>query len=109
MIVLIPLCVTSCNTPVSRPGLPPICRLVFTKLTVFLYHQITVRRGRFRDRKCYSNRTVIGSSLFRRGCDVTEIIVQDFFEFLHPYRDTMDLRNVYRRRRVDYTHCIKSF
>ena len=51
--------------------------------------------GRFQDRKCYSNRSVIGSSLFRCCCNVIVIIDQDFFEFLHHYRDTMNLRNVY--------------
>ena len=66
-----------------------------------MYHQIAVGRGKFRDRRVYS-RKVGGSPYCRRGCNVIETVQHVFFECPHYFNDTINMRNICRRKRIYY-------
>ena len=89
-------------------------RLIFSRHTSSLYHQIAVGRGKFGDRRIYSKFKRSGRAKCRYGCDVIESAHHLFFECPGCYSDTLDLRTICRRNRIDYSlrnifshHCLK--
>ena len=76
--------------------------LIFSRRTFSLYHQVAVGRGKFGDRRIYSNYKRTGKALCRFGCSVVETVHHIFLECPGCNTDTDDLRMICRRKRYDY-------
>ena len=59
-----------------------------------LYHQIAVGRGKFGDRRIYSNFKRNGKALCRFGCNVVETVHHIFLECPGCMTDTDDLGTI---------------
>ena len=77
-------------------------RLIFSRRTISLYHQVAVGRGKFGDRRIYSKRRRNCNTFCTRGCNVVETVQHVFFECPHHFSDTRALRDLCREKRVDY-------
>ena len=77
-------------------------RLIFSRRTCSLYHQIAVGRGKLRDRLFYSRFKGIDNRNCRKGCDAIETVHHVFFDCPHYADDIADLYRICKKKRIDY-------